>query len=372
MTKMTDDELRQAMDVADALNDEGTSTCHHLLAHIAALTAERDEAREALRSMTTERDTGATHLKMAFHQIAEVAGLLEPDVTPDGWGLHAAALKVLAERDALRERVTALEAEVNEQRARKRQFMKACDTYESRLSAIRQRAGECIASGNKSDARAARYILGDDATTPSEMDGLRGKMAEPQRCVGCRAAGVDLCAKCEAEAKASQDAMAAAEEMATPDPHDCDPRTFGDVEPPPEPTTAEAFATVRAGRQWWADSAADAPVGVEAWRDLALLSLLERRMGAMRRAAELAPHGAHCAFLVSAPAPWNCDCWKADALTDAPEVYTREEVESACVAVAREDNIGNEAGGSAMAEAHSNGWTAGALAVSERLTTLRK
>jgi hypothetical protein len=101
-----------------------------------------------------------------------------------------------------------------------------------------------------------------------------------------------------------------------------DPRTFGDVVPPAESATAEAFEMVRDTLSQFCDKDTSMVfVRQTAPSLLAAIALLERRMGVMGRALRnlLAP--GHTPDTYSA-AMENC----CAALTDAPEVYTREEV----------------------------------------------
>lgn len=412
--KMTDEELERTLGQIEM--GEGIEPVLLLRAHIAALTAERDEAQEALRAMATERDTTATHLKMTHHQIAEVARLLDPDVTPDGWGLHAAAQKVLAERDeavrsetttreavrglhldmdnagcpgtnrpiedrvellwkerdalrervsgltaslkaslanteegeaaqarladglataadeavrhrveadALRERVKVLEADLDHSRktsgkalveARERAtsadrsvevWRTECRAAESRLAAIRQRAGDtqslwAAVKGRGSDedgaSAVARYIVGEDAPAQeAKMDGLKGEVVE----------SVGGCANQSPRSEESQRHLTqvarSAEQHA---------RTLSSA----EPTTAEAFASIK--REWGHGSPASE-------RNLGYVSLLERRMGAMERAARR--------LCETADDEVTPEMW-ADlqaALTDVPPVFTLGEVRTA-------------------------------------------
>lgn len=98
----------------------------------------------------------------------------------------------------------------------------------------------------------------------------------------------------------------------------------------PEPTTDEAFATVRRFVErhdvQCGSLIAPVPCDCGAEQRLAALSLLERRMGAMGRTIREAPHDETCAA-PGTTAP--CNCWKASALADAPPVFTLEEVERA-------------------------------------------
>lgn len=89
-----------------------------------------------------------------------------------------------------------------------------------------------------------------------------------------------------------------------------------------EPTTADAFATVREIVEEMSEVTEDRP----AWKVLRKeLALLERRMGAMERAARLVleTKGANTREAI--------DAWTAlrAALTGAPPVFTLEEVKGA-------------------------------------------
>lgn len=227
--KMTDTELEEA-----GINE----TERRLLAHIAALEAERDEAHGA-------RD--------------------------DAQRLYAADIeRVAGERDALRERVTALEGETVElndavrEQSRQRSeaerkwhaSAEAATLTESRLAAIRRRAETWRTTGRLGDeSRAAlEFVLEVDAPAPSE------------------------------------------------------------------PTTAEAFAMLRAVAEKWVK-----PEHPDRQTALSEVSLLERRMGAMGtliREAIMGDRYVRKAWLERAQT----------ALTGAPPVFTLAEVRAALVA----------------------------------------
>ena len=239
--KMTDDDLNEALDI---MVDAGHARkVAKVRAHIAALTAERDEALVA-------RDS--------FKQAAE--GYLK------NWN------EEIATRDALRERVQALEAE-NERLSRHYARLS------HNLAAIRQRAGDASEmadvyarhGGHMRDALAAvaRYVLGEDATGAVE---------------GAHKLGTNS-----------------------------------------EPTTAEAFATVREALECIREDKFPGAAKTGA----AALALLERRMGAMGRMIREAPHARSCDLEREDIDIKACSCWKAHALTDAPPVFTLEEVEAA-------------------------------------------
>jgi hypothetical protein len=96
---------------------------------------------------------------------------------------------------------------------------------------------------------------------------------------------------------------------------------------PGEPTTAEAFATVREE----VDALTSAANMPETFRKVVgLLSLLERRMGAMGRALALVREAHYPPSDDHDTSGCRCvQCTVRDALTDAPPVFTREEVERA-------------------------------------------
>lgn len=252
MTKMTDADLseaRRALHAGDSSEADWASTWGDVVfAHIETLTAERDEWT---RQSSEDRSL---------------------------------ALGVAGERDALRERVTALEAEVEaaratleDEHAAHAETLERMRSAESRLAAIRQRAlafGEMtmkdVVSGEWT--RQAVHFVNDIIGTSSAL------MSNPS--------------------------------------------------PPSEPTTAEAFATVR--KQVHASRGAirlmehhghesDGSVEQGATDALAALSLLERRRGAQ----DAALRKAMAEIRAEDGDPWMT---LKSALTDAPEVYTREEV----------------------------------------------
>lgn len=262
-------------------------------AHIAALTSERDLAM-------TQRDAK------------------EGDVLR--WERSAADMR--NERDALRERVKALEAHDRETR-RANTWRERADAAESRLAAMRQRAEDADMLEEKAQAAysecgmgavvmrrvslaVARHILGDDASAPSEMSGLEGEMADTS----------DM-------ERADYKAPPARDALETPT--------------PPAPTTSEAFA------------ATCRPLAVvahgggistdDAHRALAALSLLERRMGAQEAAIRRLIRDAerqdsmpettneHGERMVRVQ--WVLVESLRAALTDAPPVFTLEEIREA-------------------------------------------
>lgn len=291
--KMTDEELELARRVADALNPEKTSTAHRLLGHIAALSAERDEA--VRRERTTRESIRGTHLDM---DNARCPGTNRP--------IEERIRLLWEERDALRERVEALEAEALR---RVGEFNRDWTALRAENTAIRERAQDparlMLKYQRGGMAAVSSYILGDAApapsepsqcecepgytcpacSAPSEMDGLRGEMAEVSpRCGRCKyrhSVGLSC----------------------TPD------------APPAEPPTAGAFAMVGAAlAKWVPESHPD--------RETALseFSLLVRRVGAQDAAIR-----AVVALGLDGPVVEQARA----ALTDAPLVFTPAQIEQA-------------------------------------------
>jgi hypothetical protein len=208
---------------------------------------------------------------------------------------HIAALE--AERDEWEE----MHAQTAGERDSLREFLQEA---ESRLAAIRQRAGDMLIPGRAAliagvtagaAQDVARYILGDDAPAPvSEPGGVQQEAGTPceghdigEFCGACGNTGVDMRAT-----------------------HS-------------EPTTAEAFATVRKVLGRYPECQQD-EVDDDNAQDA--LSLLERRIGTMGRAAHEVVRVA-----LTGPGTIEPDVFKAVqrlelALTDAPPVFTLEEV----------------------------------------------
>jgi polyhydroxyalkanoate synthesis regulator phasin len=321
--KMTPDEVA---DLKQELAD-GTANNGHLrkaLAHIAALEAERDEALTQAKGHRLAEALARVSRRM--REVLEVE-----DDSRHSPGVVEAAQALVSERNALRERVKALEqdadaaqATLEDEQAAHAETLGRMSAAESTLSAFRQRAGDDSAlnraigdearatyaseagAGHAMEPRGwlwtrwakavARYILGEDGAGVDVLHpGGRCTCAgegtcawcSRTRCIGCGAEGVDLCQACDAEAKADQGATAAS-----------------------EPTMAEAFAAVR--------KVAEVSKHPRFMDALASLSLLEGRMGAMARAIRE----------VLDSKAWMPQ-FKAlqDALTDAPPVFTLEEVE---------------------------------------------
>lgn len=416
--KMTDEELAGALDSIEQAC--GSWNADHIRAHIAALTAERDEARGAMLLAANERDALRERVQTLEAEVRCLADEMA------GWrdcfrALEAEYQKVLLERlgpaesrlSAIRQRArskTAIDRGLQTYEAARQGMGRLSSVAEAVCAAINHVVGEdatgaggCINQQPRSPESVrhleqiaqsadhhAQTLAANDETCEcvagemcslcqsesadelnsslataerqpaSAMDGLEWKMAQPVspepstdpmhpsghctcagegtcawcsrvRCTGCGLAGVDLCATCEAEAKRSQDAAA-------------------------EPTTAEAFATVRATFQGWMGVLLHAGAHDKAIRDdgaaaLSALSLLERRLGAMakrardeRRMVELLFHSVkagHAGRQMDAHLD-TVERWmeNAPALTDAPRVVTLGEVDRA---VARRLNTAERA-----------------------------
>ena len=227
-------------------------------AHIAALTAERDEA---------------------MHRAKLAAGA------------HVEAVQRCEHNEdvvrALRERVKALEADLDDKRALAHKWKTSAKGLHGHLADIRQRAGEHATVGTialnamslpdaePADAgtAVARYILGEDAPAQTETPSERVTR---------------LCAM-EARIVGGMEAHHA------------------------EPTTAEAFAEVRSLVE---DIDAGKAVGTNnVARALSALSLLERRMGAQERVVR-------GVLDIEAIQPDWLRALARSALTDVPPVST--------------------------------------------------
>lgn len=245
------------------------------LKRVYELKAERDTLRERVDSLLGERDN-----------------------------LRERTVSAEAEMQLLREQVKALEAALDRQVAMSGTVALEKRALESRLAAIRQRAGERekLASMVRQNdvGTAVAYLIGDDAPEPE---------------------GLKPC---------------------------------GETPMPPEPSTAEAFATVRTYLR-----GADHPERLDAW---AALALLEHRLGAQVPLAEALRNGgvylstirdaltrgrdkdATRGDFVSALAALEAyekpvTQWLL-VLTDAPPLFTLEEIDAACAAV--EARFGSE------------------------------
>jgi polyhydroxyalkanoate synthesis regulator phasin len=339
--KMTPDEVA---DLKQELAD-GTANNGHLrkaLAHIAALEAERDEALTQAKGHRLAEALARVSRRM--REVLEVE-----DDSRHSPGVVEAAQALVSERDALRERVKALEQEntrltehvkatiggpfgpevvllrddrnlpewethakalegrVTELHALRREI-------ESRLSAIRQRAGDeaglwevfnAEASITKGLRAVARYIVGEDGAETAQVS----EAASP-----CRSGGTVY----------SSEAMG--EECGNCGEPLCKHSST------PEPTTAEAFAAVRR-------LARDPMVlkfsGAACSSAAAAVSLLEHHMGAMARAIDevsVCTTPLRCAVvrggMGDAGSKPCAACRARAALTDAPPVFTLKEVET--------------------------------------------
>ena len=266
--KMTDETVR-ILTLRHTMNQAWThEEQESVLAHIAALTAERDEALGA----------------------------------------------VVSEADALLGRVQALEADLEDKRALANKWMRSAQGLHGSLAATRQRAGDARRMAETLPPekmglvqRAIDRIVGDDAPGPMTDEEARRL---------CKAVGIDTAAglaKCMEMVRAAQ----------RPNASDLSPQAETGV----EPTTAEAFATVRdMSKEHVDDDEARCLIQGN-------LSLLERRMGALAGALaymaevveEVRDGKRALTDLVTLPAHV--------ALTDAPPVFTLAEVEAAMTGI---------------------------------------
>lgn len=326
--KMTDaalDGLLRWVGWMDKSMGPGGTAEADLRAHIAALTAERDEALEDAK----RADTAAVRNVAELDALRERVRALERENTQ-----HCTWREVAEARATQAARARDRAKEAVEQRHRQAQ------DAESRLAAIRQWAGDTghlgVIAWNAAYSRetesmaektprmaeaVARYIVGDDAPASSEMDGLREE---------CGNTGID---RRGAEPIAAHADPTLPEWMCGPHPvvggwgvvcvlpkgHEgghSDGTETDEVAPPPEPTTAEAFAKLRGFLREDYD-----PEEFEALS--AALSLLERRMGA---ALALANDVEQLGNLHSGGGVVAVSKAILATLTDAPTVFTLEDV----------------------------------------------
>jgi DNA repair exonuclease SbcCD ATPase subunit len=289
--KMTDEALAEAKKIHEAGHAWNRYVQADLLAHIAALTAERDEARGAMVLAANERDD-------LRRTIEELHAALGTNPGPCGVPSLVEAAKVLRHKadvaDMFRERVRTLEERIT-------RLHVMHSEAKSHLSAIRQRVGD--EAGLKTAAWSA-YDAGESATT---MDMVRSVA----RYILGGAAPAEPLAQ-----PPQTDDLGAIEQW----------RENQEAEARAEPTMAEAFATLEKGMQEWGRALENDPVERKAHAaSRAALSLLERRMGAMARALQRLEM-----FLTG---PTRHDLPSLDevrtALTDAPAVFTLDEVEEA-------------------------------------------
>lgn len=412
--KMTDDDVAEVLRGLRRYNLPGWvyRDADRLSAHIAALTAERDEAKR----MHAANVEAGCELAKAFDKakvgspadgvfircralLALVGELRErvqaleverDDFQEQATRHHAHNVSLVAERnaawkdaDALRERVRTLDAErerlqklCNQDADAKIHAQNAATARGWRLDAIRERAMDVVEGRAPkhvyaSETRRAAYVLGEDCTCPnfpremgdacpkhlgarpqvSELDGLDGEMVglcEPSTvkaslkldsnsesttailerpCCGgtgwTKGALCPWCSDCSTSAETARtvpvlpvDDVADREMTALVAEQPKSPARG----PIGAPTTVEAFATVRSEVEARArELRGIEPYGGRAQRAASSLFLLERRMGAMVRAARL---------VLGCGGAAGFDELRA-ALTDAPPVFTLEEVDDA-------------------------------------------
>lgn len=320
-----------------------------LLRHFAALTAERDEALVQAKGHRLDAEALARVIK----QVRAAVGIDDDDGSRHVPGLAETVRAVLSERDTLRERVRALETQV-----------KAADrdaaTWLRRLCRISQRAvdadglGLAYAKGyadrgegehRNALGAVASYVVGEDGAGAWRC--CRGLEA-------CTEA--DPCTACESVPDATPTAPTTAEHA-----HSYMAGCNASC-PPAEPTTAEDIATVRAGIS---PLSFDDVAPIVRARDA--LSLLERRMGAMGRVLS--------DFVAQAPHAWTVKTLydfharAVAALTDAPAVYTLDDVGATCERLKGEPPHDETA--------YANGWedalsSVGAALVADRHAALRR
>jgi hypothetical protein len=344
--KMSPEEVRCAIAL---LAERSPPAARNLESHIAWLIAEWDEAQRSASESGRENVVLADRLRIVGDALDE--------------SQHG--------RAALRERVCALEAEATIRRtqyevaaARSEQVERERDRVrtnverwharaqaaEARLAAIRQRAGdtqrlinileEKIGLGGNAWLHAVvRYVLGEDESAPSAPQ--TGDMSEHDKVLRSEAVAEGRLAR-EGNSKpgASPEAGEPCSNCATGPAVDplhptgrcacggdgtcawCADVARRETLPADrasaEPSTAEAFATVREAVGGWP----------ETFREVTwILSLLERRMGALVRVAEGVLSIERC----------QPDWLKAEArsaLTDTPPVFTLEETSDTVARVA--------------------------------------
>jgi hypothetical protein len=332
--KISPEEVRCALAL---LAQQSPASARAVEEHLAALTAERDEATSALENAKEALDEDGAESQEGTSVALRIEALSE-----DRQGEKARAERAEEERDALRERVQALEKEkadierwrsadlkslgaarsrlaaIREQvwaleaEVRQGQDEAFCgarraDAAESRLSAILQRAGdtsrlrEIIVDGttySEAAKQIARFVVGEDGAGAEQEvpnvcehgdhpapEGQRFCSPECQRCEGADQDGDECAGLCHPPAS-------------------------------PEPSTAEAFSTA-----WAYCATAGSPPDF-----MAALSRLGRRMGAMEQALCLVRRDMGDD---SEPTRVASDTFDALAMldTDAPAVFTLEEVE---------------------------------------------
>jgi len=261
--KMTDDELGAAF--TNILNrmvvGSSAKDVEDVQSHIAALVAERDEARGIVTQVERELTLRGVPIECSPQVWLRV-----------GW-LANERRKAVEDRDTLCERVQALEKEAEAARERYAaalaEQLEETHAAESRLAAIRQRA--------ESEKRMAESL------PPREMERLHRAID--------RVLGEDEV--CAAPFTVQGNHKPGANSESTT----------------PEPTTAEAFGTVRRGID---ETEIPFPQKHVADEARAALALLERRMGELEALRDSVNAG-----------------WAEPTLTDAPRVFTLEEVKEA-------------------------------------------
>jgi len=285
--KMTDEDVTRALRV---IAGGFPHVADELGAHIAFLAAERDEAW-SLRA--TEARDSAEELRALRERVRAQTTYKE------GWRKRA---------EAAESRLAALEADGSYWKRTASSVDRELQAAHARLAAIRQRAGDIprlihAYQEGQGCASVARYIVGNApevCAKPSTVEGTHklGTNSGPDE---------NACGDCGKHVREHRDGGTAER---------CEAR--GELT---EPTTAEAFETVRQHCRIAARCGATASDAMDVVMDG--LSLLECRMGAMKRALET---GHRCGRQLCD----TCDASINAVLEiDAPPVYTLEEVRTA-------------------------------------------
>lgn len=352
--KMTDEELKSAQVYAQFDHDPDDRVSSYrkwairLLAHIAAVTDELYEAHRWLNDVAEvvflERPVGVMPVTTldGVRALRERAKALETERTliVNRWDEDAKCLTVI------RQRARSEEALIH--RGEVCSIMGGASEWDE---AIHE---EVMQRGDYNTVRdvalgVARYILGDDVAPVahedsqpvvapslsrpvSEMDGLEDGWCEPRAAdqtpprappeAFTMEKGLDA-GVFEAPIDDEADALSLDDEAMIE-------RASQRLCAPAEPTMAEAFAAMRRLMDWVSAQDADThafdgtPIGPPIAEARDALSLLERRMGVMKRAADALIAGAEEGRVIVADV--NA---LASALSGAPEVYTLDEVASA-------------------------------------------
>ncbi|NOJ91974.1 hypothetical protein HMI51_03305 [Corallococcus coralloides] len=130
--------------------------------------AQRDEARREVSALTNRATLAEEQRAQTHQQVAEIAKVLDPEVTPDAWGCHEAAQKRMREVSALRAQVAELEREREERAAQ----------HERQMEGARQ---------------AVEAVRKLQASAESERDTLRAQVTGLRLWVRatCRGLGID-------------------------------------------------------------------------------------------------------------------------------------------------------------------------------------